>query len=144
MEETVSTLSMNNVLKLRVKKAYEDRPICLSHGCDKQVCYSTKTSTGLPVWRPHCSRCHAATGGRNTFAAGVRSAKKDYCENIDGRLGFECTATIISSCQLDLDHIDGDHFHNKIGNVQTLCKNCHSYKTKIEGDSVTSSNQRAA
>lgn len=133
-----------NEVELRVVDAHKYRPTCLSHGCDKLVTYSTKTSTGLPVWRPHCSRCHAASGGRNTFAPGVRSAKKDYCENNDGRLGFVCTATIISSCQLDLDHIDGDHFYNEIENTQTLCKNCHAYKTKTEGDSVTSSNQRAA
>ena len=128
----------------KVANAHKYRPTCLSHGCDKFVAYSTKTSTGLPVWRPHCSRCHQASGGRNTFARGVRSAKKDYCENIDGRLGFTCTSAIIGSCQLDLDHIDGNHFHNVPENIQTICKNCHSWKTKVEGDSITASNQQRA
>ena len=42
-----------------------------------------------------------------------RRYRKDYCENIDGRLtyqgvNFTCTATIVSKAQLQVDHIDGD------------------------------------
>ena len=36
-----------------------------------------------------------------------------------------------------LDHIDGNHYNNVPDNIQTLCKNCHSYKTKINGDNRT-------
>ena len=71
-------------------------------------------------------------GGRNR--PGVTPHKKDYCENIDGRLGFKCTATIIDGCQLELDHIDGDRWHNVPKNAQTFCSNCHSIKTKFHGD----------
>lgn len=49
--------------------------------------------------------------------------KKDTCENPD------CTATIEHSCQLDVDHIDGDNSNNDPSNFMTLCANCHRLKT---------------
>lgn len=63
--------------------------------------------------------------------------KKDYCENIDGRLGFKCTTTILGPYQLQLDHIDGDRYNNDPNNHQTLCACCHAYKTHIEQDHLT-------
>lgn len=33
-------------------------------------------------------------------------------------------------CQLDVDHIDGNHNNNNLDNLQTLCANCHRLKTK--------------
>lgn len=32
-------------------------------------------------------------------------------------------------CQLDVDHIDGNHENNSPENLQTLCANCHRLKT---------------
>ena len=64
--------------------------------------------------------------------------RKDYCENIDGRLGFKCTTTIIDAeWQLDADHINGDptsHETLRAAAIQTLCKCCHAIKTKNEKD----------
>ena len=34
-------------------------------------------------------------------------------------------------CQLDVDHIDGNHNNNSLDNLQTLCANCHRLKTKL-------------
>ena len=31
--------------------------------------------------------------------------------------------------QLDVDHIDGDHRNNALENLQTLCANCHRFKS---------------
>lgn len=119
-----------------VTEAYDRRPTCVNEGCEKPVHCSGKTSTGLPIWRPYCGRCHQAVGGRNIYAEGVTPIKKKYCQNQDGRLGFgECSAQIVDMCQLDLDHIDGDHYNNTPDNIQTICKNCHSVKTKLNGDS---------
>tara|TARA_B100000131_G_C18027437_1_gene577002 strand:- start:147 stop:707 length:561 start_codon:yes stop_codon:yes gene_type:complete len=68
--------------------------------------------------------------------------RKGYCENIDGRLGFNCTFTPPTPKQLsdrgvdedfkgwlEVDHIDGNHLNNDPKNLQTLCSCCHSVKT---------------
>ena len=62
-----------------------------------------------------------------------RQHRKDYCENIDSRLGYKCTTTIVWDGMLDTDHIDGDPTNNRPENLQTLCKCCHAYKTNKEG-----------
>ena len=55
--------------------------------------------------------------------------RKDYCENVDGRLGFTCTTNIFWQGMLQVDHIDGNHTNNDLVNLQTLCACCHSYKS---------------
>jgi 5-methylcytosine-specific restriction endonuclease McrA len=97
-------------------------------GCDRDVAKSSKN-----VYRSVCSRCHTA-GYKNKVIDGVTPIKKSYCENIDSRIGFTCTTTIIYQGQLELDHIDGDHFNNIPSNIQTLCKDCHSVKSHLNKD----------
>lgn len=52
--------------------------------------------------------------------------KKGYCECC----GFLPT----HSCQLDVDHVDGNHKNNNPDNLQTLCANCHRLKTFLNRD----------
>lgn len=66
-----------------------------------------------------------------------RQHRKDYCENIDGRLGKPCTTTIILLAQLDVDHIDSNPKNDDPENLQTLCKCCHTLKTLINKDYST-------
>jgi 5-methylcytosine-specific restriction endonuclease McrA len=66
-----------------------------------------------------------------------RRYRKNYCENIDGRLGFVCTTNVIWNGMLDVDHIDGNPTNNNPENLQTLCKCCHAYKTNEEEDYLT-------
>lgn len=66
-----------------------------------------------------------------------RKYRKDYCENLDGRLGFECTTTIAWNGMLDMDHKNGKPWDNRPQNLQTLCKCCHAYKTNIFKDYAT-------
>jgi len=76
--------------------------------------------------------------------------RKDYCENRDGRLGFECTYTAPTPVQLEstgldkgfkgwlqVDHKDGNHTNNSPENLQTLCACCHYIKTYQNGDYST-------
>ena len=79
-----------------------------------------------------------------------RQYRKDYCENIDSRLGYKCTTSpppqeliekYIESGYyegwLDVDHIDGNPSNNDPENFQTLCKCCHNFKGAMEKDYST-------
>jgi hypothetical protein len=52
--------------------------------------------------------------------------KKDRCQN--------CGFIPVHSCQLDVDHIDGNNKNNEVSNLQTLCANCHRLKTYVNKD----------
>lgn len=66
-----------------------------------------------------------------------RKYRKSYCENLDSRLGFPCTTTIIIPAQLEVDHINGNPSDNDPNNLQTLCGCCHTYKSFINEDYKT-------
>ncbi len=117
-------------------------------------------TSGKPVYRAVCSECHdkmtvakyvvktkvawvnsikaiiahkagfsSVTGYTNSKHP-YRKHRKDYCENIDGRLGFgKCTTTVVWDGQLDVDHKDEDPSNNDSSNLQTLCKCCHAIKS---------------
>ena len=104
-------------------------PVCVNHGCNRKA-----TKSGKYKYRPVCWKCHQASYGARSLEEGVRFAKKVYCENVDGRLGYVCTAHIPYSGALELDHIDGNQVNNKLNNIQTLCKVCHSYKSHKNED----------
>lgn len=75
----------------------------------------------------HCKAKYKTKGWHVIF-------RKTYCENRDGRLGFKCNYKVRYEGQLGVDHIDGDNSNNNEKNLQTLCHNCHSYKTYINED----------
>jgi cytochrome c5 len=118
-------------------------------------------TSGKPVYRTVCQHCHDANTAdryaKKTGALWVKTVKdvvahkagfnsvtdyinskhpyrqyrKDYCENIDSRLGYKCTTTIVWDGQLDVDHIDENPSNNNPANLQTLCKCCHAYKSNV-------------
>lgn len=45
-----------------------------------------------------------------------------------------CGFIALHPCQLDIDHIDGNHKNNELSNLQTLCSNCHRLKTFLNKD----------
>ena len=63
-----------------------------------------------------------------------RKFRKDYCENIDGRLGFTCTTTVSMKAILQVDHINSNSSDNREENLQTLCACCHIHKTITNKD----------
>lgn len=129
----------------------------------RQALASTNyNGTGKKYYRPWCLACHTERTLSNPKNKGAKSItevvamnkgmtlteytnsihpyrkyRKDYCENKDGRLGFVCTATIIWDGQLDTDHINGDPSDHREVNMQTLCKNCHAFKTNANKDYAT-------
>ena len=128
----------------------QTRPKCQVPGCNK---FAQNTSTTLnPRYRRSkwvaedfdcegyvCFKHHSIKYAMGDW--GYKIYRKDYCENVDGRLGFKCTTTIVDAeWQLDADHINGDPTsHETLGAaaIQTLCKCCHAIKTKNEKDYVS-------
>ncbi len=107
------------------------RPLCTK--CNKNLAKKLKTGN----YSNKCDTCRRkpeSVERRNAKAiAKLKEEKrpyfkfrKDYCENA------ECTATITHPCQLDVDHIDGNHQNNDESNLMTLCANCHRIKSYEE------------
>jgi 5-methylcytosine-specific restriction endonuclease McrA len=71
------------------------------------------------------NRKSAKTTGRNKPREKRKYRK--YVQDKCSRCGFIPE----DICQLDVDHIDGNHKNNSVENLQTLCSNCHRVKTKI-------------
>lgn len=67
--------------------------------------------------------------------------KKDYCENCNGILGYDCTYIIPdnenSKGILTVEHWDGNPHNNLSDNLLTLCGNCARYKTNLFEDWAT-------
>ena len=97
-------------------------PTCINNGCTRNVTYSHSHKDGTKRWRPVCWKCHLASYGAQPLEEGITEAKKTYCENVDERLGYKCTAFIPYKGALEIDHIDGNAENNTIENIQTLCR----------------------
>jgi HNH endonuclease len=78
-------------------------------------------NNGKQVYSTVCSSCK-----RNKYVNYQKSNCCNYCKFVPVWLG-----------QLDLDHIDGDHFNNDPSNLQTLCANCHRLKTHLNQDYIS-------
>lgn len=67
--------------------------------------------------------------------------KKDYCENCNSILGFECTYVIPKDAHskgiLTTEHWDGNPHNDLPDNLITLCGNCARYKTNLYQDWTT-------
>jgi hypothetical protein len=128
--------------------------LCSVEGCENHRATAGTQPNGNTIYRRVCREHHYkirdvqkeelainegyanATERRNALHP-YRWALKTYCENVDSRLGFRCTTTIMLSSQLEVDHIDGNPSNNEGENLQTLCGCCHTYKTLTEKDYLT-------
>ena len=137
-----------------------NRPSCTVPGCPKAAQFHSRRADGTIRFRKSkwvaeefggtgevCTKHHLMhydIGGWD-----YKKFRKDYCENVDGRLKFECTYKLPSNTLVEhlglqayeillhVDHIDGNPHNNDPENLQTLCGNCHAIKTHISGDNLT-------
>lgn len=131
------------------------RPQCQVDGCD---CLAQNVKSSFdPYWRRStwvreeynvwpgyvCATHHIEYRARQKGMTGMElrhskhpylKYRKDYCENVDARLGFTCTTTIAIPAMLQVDHIDGNSDNNDPTNLQTLCACCHIHKTFTNKD----------
>lgn len=94
------------------------RGVCCVEGCQ-----NLQTSYGGGKYRTIC-KMHARSKYESKYE--YRGFKGEVCE--------ECGFIPVHHCQLDVDHIDGNHNHNSPDNLQTLCANCHRLKTILKED----------
>jgi 5-methylcytosine-specific restriction endonuclease McrA len=93
-------------------------PVCKHKCCNNEFDYKSN--------KLFCSR---GCKQNNRFYKKKRPYRifiKDKCEN--------CGFIPLHICQLDVDHIDGNHNNNEPFNLQTLCANCHRLKTYLNRD----------
>lgn len=113
-------------MRLKKPEAVEIQGLCVLCGVNKQ------TSRGNGKYRPTCGGCHNARRGlKRAHYSKVANKpylvfRKDTCES--------CGFVPVHICQLDVDHIDGNHSNNPEDNLQTLCANCHRLKTFLNKD----------
>ena len=115
------------------KKELVDRrsvPCCAVPGCKKKVIIRGTDNKSNIKFTKYCKEHVCISTTYSIF-------RKDFCENIDKRLGFKCTTKILIMAQLQVDHIDGNPFNNEPSNLQTLCACCHVYKTHANRDYAT-------
>lgn len=96
----------------------DGRPLCTHKN---NTCTNIAKNNGYKKYQPYCQECY------ETHV--YKSYKKEYCENRDGRLGHECINIFPKTGELEIDHINEDHYDQDPGNYQTLCKSCHTKKT---------------
>ena len=104
--------------------------ICEVSGCDNLGQHLGKYRKDGSIMRRKICTEHQ---GRKYNISGwsYKKYRLKYCENIDKRLGFKCTTTIIDyKYQCDVDHIDENNTNDNPKNLQTLCACCHRIKTK--------------
>lgn len=89
---------------------------------------------GKLKFRPLCSQCdkreYSLESSKKSKRKYLKKKRRPYREHV----GTHCTTCGFKPqhiCQLDVDHIDGNHENNSIENLQTLCANCHRLKTHL-------------
>jgi hypothetical protein len=115
------------------------KPTCCNHGCESNVVY---TRNGRPT--AFCGSCTLANSTGN-YKFGVFPIKIGRCYNYLGDidLGFPCPTDyeIIESNSdtaykriLELDHINGKPYDNRLKNLCPLCPVCHATKGSLNKD----------
>lgn len=121
-----------------------DRPLCIV--CNKNLA----RKRGPDKFRPKCMPCTIGSDSevkkykykleyerkrRETGTAPRQRSRRGKVNGYQKETSCNsCGFVAAHSCQLDIDHIDGDRTNNSHENLQTLCSNCHRLKTQTEKD----------
>lgn len=117
-EHTLGEFSLNN----------PNRPCCKQ--CNKGNFTVRRYNTHLDgtkryYWTQMCTTCERKKYKQTKF-----TSKRKYRRTKQNAM--KCTLCPFIAkypCQLDVDHINGDHFDNRPENLQVICSNCHRAKT---------------
>lgn len=141
----VKNITIPSISEIQKQKFFERGnllPKCVNPGCNNDVAVRNWSNWSF---KSECSTCQSDRK-KGRIREGVSIHKKNYCENIDGHLGFRCPVPSVESWNgfeigcLDLDHIDGDHNNNNPENVKTYCKLCHNRKSIETGECSSKKN----
>lgn len=112
--------------KYRKPEPSNERGLCVK--CNK----NPQKSRGNGKYRSLCSLCDkkefSPQSRRKSSIKVVDRKRRPYRKHVKDKCQ-KCGFIPEHICQLDVDHIDGDHSNNDFGNLQTLCANCHRLKT---------------
>jgi len=97
----------------------EVRPLC---ECGSLAKRNGKNVDGTSRFKKLCNQCECRK--YNLRGHGYKMHKLKCCQI--------CNFIAERSCQMDVDHIDGDHKNDKLENLQTLCANCHRLKSQMD------------
>ena len=106
------------------------RGICVI--CNKNQQRRTKPDRYGPI----CGPCHKRRSDKARISRNKNNNNRTQLRNDERRKNFceKCGFIAEDKCQLDRDHIDGDHTNDDPSNHMTLCANCHRLKTKLNGE----------
>ena len=151
MKKNIEKFKAQFAIKLKkYTKCLENRPNCSIPGCNQGAHNAGRRKDGSIKWRKNpddpTHKTYICRGHHFVRLFGEHHSyklhKKGYCENIDGRLGFECPIKnlpkeIQKVVSYHIDHIDGNPSNNDPENLQELCSLCHPIKTVVNGDVAT-------
>lgn len=116
------------------------RPFCKTEGCINPCKTNGLTKEGVRKYQRKCSSCckrsHRQFKPCKIITYKLRSSIKKYGDYTKEDHCQACGFIAEQSCQLDVDHINGDHTDNSVCNLQTLCSNCHRLKTYYNRDYI--------
>jgi len=119
-----------------VRDDIPNRPLCPECEVNLRPIKYHKKENGKTYFSKYCKPCAYKITGKEYLVK--RNVPKKYREAKERRkkhmtcemCGFKAKDT----CQLDIDHIDGNHDNDDPSNHQILCANCHRLKTKLNKD----------
>ncbi len=112
-------------VKMHIKRLKLDTSHFTGMGWNKGLTYRLKYKLPVTAHLRADNHIQSYKLKLKLFEAGLKSPKCELCgwcqQSEDGRIPVE------------LDHINGDHYDNRIGNLRILCPNCHSLQSTHRG-----------